>query len=340
MKPYPLLFDPLLKPKVWGGRTLERFGKTLPAGELIGESWELADLPESIPNGRSRIANGALNGQTLRDALQNHASAYLGRVSKSPEGGFPLLIKYLDARQNLSVQVHPSADYAKTHPESHLKSEAWVVIDADPGAVIYKGIKPGVSAAAFARHIQTNEVVHDLIAIPVKPGDCHYLPSGTCHALGAGILVAEVQTPSDTTFRVYDWGRPAGAGRELHIDQAMQCIDFGPTPPISPSPHKPTLANGIRITPLTATEYFRIDRVDSIESAAPPAPPTWEIATDGRPEVWMMIKGRGGIQSSGTDLVDLLPGVTTLLPAMLAAPGERATARLDAGSWLLRITIP
>jgi mannose-6-phosphate isomerase len=334
MVPYPLLFEPMLKTKVWGGRTLERFGKTLPPGELVGESWELADLPGSIRDGRSRIINGPLKGQTLRDAIRDHGRAILGQASTSADGGFPLLIKYLDARQNLSVQVHPSRTYANVHPDSHLKSEAWVVIHADPGAVIYKGIKPGVTAAEFARHIQTNEVVDDLIAIPVQPGDCHYLPSGTCHALGAGILVAEVQTPSDTTFRVYDWGRPSGAGRELHIQQALECIDFGFQPPNPPNPYKPTFRDGLRITPLTETEYFRIDRVDSIDSTE------WAIATLERPEVWMMVKGRGGIQPFGADLVDLESGATTLLPAALSPANQRATAQLDAGSWLLRITIP
>src|SRR5438105_11357547 len=120
----------------------------------------------------------------------------------SAEGGFPLLIKYLDARENLSVQVHPDERYVARHPEAHLKSEAWVVIHAEPGAVIYKGVKPHVKPQDFAEHIRTNQVVDDLIAIEVKVGECHYLPSGTCHALGAGIVVAEIQTPSDTTFRV------------------------------------------------------------------------------------------------------------------------------------------
>jgi mannose-6-phosphate isomerase len=319
MMPSPLLFDPLLKAKVWGGRTLERFGKVLPPNELVGESWELADLPDSIPGGRSRIANGPWKGQTLREAIRDHGPAIMGSVPTTPEGGFPLLIKYLDARQNLSVQVHPSPAYAKAHPESHLKSEAWVVIDAEPGAVIFKGIKPGVTATTFAQHIQANTVVDDLIAIPVKPGDCHYLPSGTCHALGAGILVA-------------DWGRPAGAGRDLHIEQSMACISFVPSsePPSSPSPDKPTLQDGLRITPLTATEFFHLDRVESVGSAA------WPITTDGRPEVWMMIEGHGGIQPFEGEMVDLEPGVTVLLPAKLPP----ATAWLEAGSWLLRITIP
>ena len=124
---------------------------------------------------------------------------------------------------NLSVQVHPDDAYVRRHPEARLKSEAWHILDAQPGSVIYAGLKPGVDRDSFAQAIEDGTVVDKLVAIPAVPGECHYLPSGTCHALGAGVLVAEVQTPSDTTFRVWDWGRTS---RELHIEQALECIDF------------------------------------------------------------------------------------------------------------------
>jgi mannose-6-phosphate isomerase len=320
-----MLLEPILKPRVWGGRELARFSKILPPDEPIGESWELADLPDTIADGRSRVANGPLAGRRLREAIGEQRQAIMGVGRLSDEGGFPLLIKYLDARHNLSVQVHPTAAYVADHPEAHLKSEAWVVIDAQPGAVIYKGVKPHVTAEHFAAHIEADEVVDDLIAVPVRPGDCHYLPSGTCHALGAGVLVAEVQTPSDTTFRVYDWGR---TGRELHVAQALHCIQFGATTQTE-QPAQPIEAQGFRTTPLTETEYFVIERVEALETAELP------VVTDDMPVVWMVVAGAGRLRGGGEDIA-LAPGVTALMPAALTD----GVAMLEKGCALLEITLP
>jgi mannose-6-phosphate isomerase len=343
MTPYPMLFQPVLKPKVWGGRTLERLRKALPPGVAVGESWELADLPPEIEGGRSRIANGELVGATLHDAIGADAGMIMGAAADRlvpPHRGFPLLVKYLDARQNLSVQVHPSPQYAADHPEAHLKSEAWFIVEADPSAVIYKGVKPGVTRETFARHIHTGEVVGDLITIPAKPGDCHYLPSGTCHALGAGILVAEVQTPSDTTFRVYDWGRSratdgaGGAGRELHIEQALACIDFsaGQSPAGRSSTRlpRPNVWRGVTTTAMAATEYFEIERVDAVAGASFP------IVTQELPQVWMMIAGAGRIEGDFGQPIGLMPGATVLIPAA----ANDWQAGFSADSWLLLVLLP
>ncbi len=341
MTPYPLLLHPLLKERVWGGRTLERFGKQLPAGNVsIGESWEVADLPEEIDGGQSTIANGELAGMTLHTAIAKHPKVIMGAAAErlSDWKGFPLLIKYLDAQQNLSVQVHPDEAYARAHPGAHVKSEAWVVVDAKPGAVICKGLKPGVTREVFARHIATGEVVDDLITIPVQPGDCHYLPSGTCHALGAGILVAEVQTPSDTTFRVYDWGRtgpaPHSGGRELHIAQALECMFPRPNcqhPPSRPARlPRPITSNGITTTALTETEYFTIERVNAEAGSS------FRTVTQDSPEVWMMLTGSGQIEGGFGRPLPLRPGVTTLIPA--AADGWKAAFSAD--SRLLLVLLP
>lgn len=195
---------------------------------MIGESWEVADLDATSASGaggqpaHSPIANGPLQGRTIRDALLAWGSDLTGF---DPTPAFPLLVKLLDARENLSVQVHPSPAYAHAHPEARLKTECWYVLDAEPASLIYKGLKPGVTPDAFERHIRDGSVADDLLAVPAIPGDMHILPSGTVHALGAGVLVAEVQTPSDTTFRVFDWGRTT---RTLHVEQALACIDFNP----------------------------------------------------------------------------------------------------------------
>lgn len=328
MDPYPLLLEPILKPKVWGGRWLSNLGKKLPEGQTIGESWELADLPPDIPGGRSAIANGPLAGTTLHDAIRKHHGQIMGAGRLTGHSGFPLLIKYLDARENLSVQVHPNEDYAARRPECHLKSEAWVVIHAAPGAVIYTGIRPEVGASQFEADLASNDVVKDLVAVPARAGDCHYLPSGTCHALGAGVVVAEVQTPSDTTFRVYDWGR-TGVGRDLHIRQAMECIRFGPAAPARKLP--PSFeVDGIHTASLAMTEHFQIERLDAREEAGT------RIETSELPEIWMMIQGAATIDPARGGPVKLHPGDTTLIPAALAG----ANVRFSRQSWLLRVTLP
>jgi len=163
MKPYPLVFRPILKEKVWGGRRLAQLGKSLAPEATIGESWELADLPQTIPDGRSVISNGPLAGRTLHEVIGEHEQQIMGAAALTDERGFPLLIKFLDARENLSVQVHPSEDYVRKHPQAHLKSEAWVIVATEPGAVIYRGVKPEVTAEQFAAHIETGDAVNAVI---------------------------------------------------------------------------------------------------------------------------------------------------------------------------------
>ncbi len=336
VQPYPLLFEPIFKEKVWGGRSLATLGKALPPGALIGESWELADLPETVPGGQSIIANGELAGSSLRAAIRAGGEQIMGAAAPAPGGGFPLLIKYLDACENLSVQVHPDEEYVRHHPEAHLKSEAWIVLRARPGAVIYKGVKAQVGPDEFRRHLETGAVADDLVVFAVEPGQCHYLPSGTCHALGAGIVVAEIQTPSDTTFRVFDWGR---RGRDLHIDQALQCIRFGQTPMGPQTPGTPSEVGGLRTTPLLKTELFEIERIEARAGAS------LEIVTSGMPIVWMVVAGGGNLApgtpgTAGTPgtptapAVELRTGTTVLIPAALC--GSKALFARDTA--LLRVT--
>ena len=331
---YPLLFEPIYKEKVWGGRTLEKFGRHLPgnSGTLIGESWELADLAQTSVSGggggeeRSTIANGPLAGKTLSDVIKAYGSAVSGDVPLTDTGGFPILLKFLDAGQHLSVQVHPSPDYAATHDDAFLKSEAWYILDREQGAVIFKGVKEGTTPEQFRKAIEDNTVEDLLIAVPVNPGDCHYLPSGTCHALGAGVMVAEVQTPSDTTFRVYDWGR---TGRELHIDQAMQCIEFGP-PDVSKYELN-TWYDGQfgKVTRLVTCEYFNIDRYH-LEDAGE------HKLTFDQPVLWMVLEGGGTFSCDGAPDVTFKHGQTLFLP-----PGMNdAVLKNYAGSIWLEVTFP
>jgi len=327
LNPYPLLFHPILKEKIWGGRSLADLGKSLPPGTPIGESWELADLPDSVSGGRSRIANGPMAGRTLREAIADEGPAIMGGANLTDEGGFPLLVKFLDARENLSVQVHPDQAYVQKHPEAILKSESWIVVRASPGAVIYKGVRPEVTAEMFARHVADGTVVDDLIALPVAPGECHYLPSGTCHALGAGIVVAEIQTPSDTTFRIYDWGR---TGRALHLEQALECIDFGAPPLEAEPPDVPVELNGLRTTILVRTGFFTLERLETDRALR------HRIETSGMPEVWLVLAGGGLLETPDAPTVPLSPGTTVLLPAALRDTG----AQLAADTVLIRTTLP
>jgi mannose-6-phosphate isomerase len=234
--PYPLLLEPVVLEKVWGGRRLAGLGKRLPdAAAKYGESWELADMDATSASGagggavRSVIAAGALKGRTVREAMERWGDGLLERPRRTKTGAYPLLIKFLDAGEHLSVQVHPSPAYAAANAGAHLKTECWYVLDAAPGAVIYKGLRAGVTKADLERAARRGDdsIVGLLEAVPAVVGECHNLPSGTVHALGAGVLVAEVQTPSDTTFRLYDWGR---AGRALHVVEALECAECGPPP--------------------------------------------------------------------------------------------------------------
>lgn len=237
----PLRFAPILKAKVWGGRRLERWGKALPPGTEIGESWEIADLDATDPGGgggqaaHSRVRGGPWSGRAIREVLGAFPREMMGACPLSAGGAFPLLVKFLDARQHLSVQVHPSPAYAAAHPEAHLKTESWLVLEAEPvqgePARIFKGLRPGVGPRELREAIEHGRVPEVIHAVEAIPGECHTLPSGTVHALGAGVLVAEVQTASDTTFRVYDWAREYGRqGRALHVVQALANVAYEPAP--------------------------------------------------------------------------------------------------------------
>lgn len=329
--PYPLLFTPILKEKVWGGRRLAQLGKQLRDGALVGESWEIADLDQTSPSGgggdaaHSVIRNGALAGRVIRDAAALWGSKLLGDASPDASGAFPLLIKFLDADQNLSVQTHPSESYAQAHPEAHIKHEAWCVIAARPGAMIYRGVRKGVTRDDMRRRTETNTVEEALVGIPAAPGQIVHLPSGVVHALGAGVLVAEVQTPSDTTFRLYDWGRE---GRELHIDAALECAfgpDGAPTVPLDalPAPNEREVK----------THAFVIQSVRATAGQT-----IQEPLTGDSPVILIMLAGSARIDSSTGQFEPqrLCPGDTALLPAALSSP----RLFFETAAWMLRVTTP
>ena len=261
---YPLIFEPIYKPRIWGGRNLERLlGKALPAGQAIGESWELADLPSDA----SVVANGPQKGRSLHEVMQRWGKDLLGSAGLY-RGRFPLLIKFLDAEDILSVQVHPDKEAAaELGGDLDPKYEAWYVVEARPGAVIYCGLKAGVSREMLVAASRDGTVGDLLNKFEAHAGDCFYLPAGTVHALGAGLVIAEPQTPSDVTYRLFDWNRvdpKTGKGRELHLEQGIRVtrVQYG----VKDFLREPEALAGFgeaRATRLAVCEAFVIDRFET-----------------------------------------------------------------------------
>jgi len=221
---YPLTFQPIFKDRIWGGRELERlYGKTLPAGAPIGEAWEITDRAGDS----SVITNGPLAGKTLGWLMANHARELLGAARPASGNHFPLLCKILDARERLSLQVHPPASQADTL-KGEPKTEMWYIANAGPDAELYVGLKTGVTREQFEQKISDGTVADCFHRIPVQAGDTMFLPSGRVHAIGDRLVIFEIQQNSDTTYRVFDWNRTGldGKPRELHVAQSLASIDF------------------------------------------------------------------------------------------------------------------
>lgn len=317
MEIYPYKFTPIYKEKIWGGRSLERlFGRELPAGESIGESWELADLAE----GTSVVSNGPEAGTTLTELTQTLGDKLLGEVKPLENGRFPLLLKLLDANDILSLQVHPDEKAVEEiGGDAALKTECWYAVESRDG-FIYKGLKEGVTPDQFRKAIESDSAESLVRRIDLKNGDFHFLPAGTVHAVGSGLLVAEVQTPSDTTYRVTDWGR----GREIHVERSMQCIHFEPSCDESPGAEGETLL---------VTEFFIVAKRQAQpgqELTLPEGKCSSLMLLDGGEE--MEVRHDGAVESATA----VAAGDTVLLPAALSNP------RLFApdGCSLLEITFP
>jgi mannose-6-phosphate isomerase len=237
-----LTFKPLYMERVWGGRGLEaKLGRTLPAGQVIGESWELVDRE----NEQSVVTEGALAGQTLRQLMEHSAAEILGpgRDGSKP---FPILVKWLDCKDRLSLQVHPPASIAASLG-GEPKTENWYIADCEPGASLIIGLKNGVTREQFTKALEASQAEACVHRFPVKSGDSILVESGRMHAIDAGNLILEIQQNSDTTYRVYDWGRVGldGAPRQLHIEESLKSIDFNDfePEPVKVVPGTQTLAD-------------------------------------------------------------------------------------------------
>lgn len=296
MEMYPLKFKPIFKQRIWGGQKLrDYFGKDIPSGEKIGESWELADLPQD----KSIIANGPLAGTNINQALTEYPRQITGDVNF--KGNFPLLIKLLDAEDILSVQVHPDEETCRRTGKGDPKTECWYIIKATPGAIIYKGVKKEATKEQFAEAVKNGSVETLLNKIEVQKGQCHFLPSGTAHAIGAGLLIAEIQRPSDTTYRVFDFNRvdENGKARQLHIEDALESIHFG-----QDAEQLPVTTVGR----LVDCEYFIIDKGHQAKGCE-------RLESAGQMRVIMITGGSGRFETEGQDDVSFISGETILLPA-------------------------
>ncbi len=296
MKLYPLKFRPIYKQRIWGGRKLQEFfDKDIPPGEKIGESWELADLPDD----KSVIINGELAGQTLNSAITKYPEEITG--NKNFPTPFPLLIKFLDAEDILSVQVHPDEQTCRQMGKGNPKTECWYIISAAPGAVIYKGLKNGVNKEQFAGAIKKGSVAELLAEVPVKAGQCHFLPAGTAHTIGAGLLIAEIQTPSDTTYRIFDFNRvdDTGKARPLHIKEALESIHFD------------TSGDNLSVTTtgrLVDCKYFRIDKGHQAKDCE-------TLLSPGKMKTLIFLTGLGTILAANGTSVEFKAGDCLLVPA-------------------------
>ena len=245
----PIVFTPIYQERVWGGRELaSRLGRSLPGSQPIGEAWELVDRPEA----QSVVAEGPLRGKTLHDLWTEHRGEVFGARYTDYGPRFPLLCKLLDARDRLSVQVHPPAAVAP-QLNGEPKTEVWYFLACDPGSRIYAGLATGTTRATFEEELGRSEVEECLHTLPTHEGDSIFIPSGRLHAIGEGNLIVEIQQNSDTTYRVFDWNRMGldGKPRELHIEESLLSTDFNDFAP--PLAHVDT---GI----VAECEYFRVEK--------------------------------------------------------------------------------
>lgn len=301
----------------WGGRRLgAELGKPIGEESDYAESWEISDQPgfESV------VADGRFAGMTLPDLLRRHGTDLIGPGLETSQ--FPLLIKFLDANDWLSLQVHPNDKQASTYGAGQRgKTEAWVILDAEPDSRICAGLREGVTSADLERHLRDETVEELLHLFPARAGDCIFVPAGTVHAIGPGILLAEIQQQSNLTFRMHDWGRTDSNGqpREIHVAESLACVDFdrGPVSPVVPV----LLGAGDHhFEELVRCEHFVIRRHAAVDS--------FSLRTDGRFRILMVLSGAVRV-ATDSDYRMLSKGSTVLVPASVTSatiePTERTT---------------
>lgn len=265
-KLYPLQFEPILKDRIWGGTKLKtEFNKPIES-ETTGESWELSTVSGDV----SVISNGEYQGKSLTELIQSFPEEILGsEVYKKYGTEFPLLFKFLDARDDLSIQVHPNDELAKERHNSFGKTEMWYVMQADENARIIVGFQEKSSKEEYLQKLEEKSLLSILKEVPVKKGDVFFLETGTIHAIGAGIVIAEIQQTSDITYRVYDWDRvdAAGKSRELHIELALDAINYNTTETKKEYTITANVSNEMVNCPYFITSYLPVQGEVAIQNA-------------------------------------------------------------------------
>jgi len=303
---YPFLLAPIFKQKIWGGRLMEKLlNKSLPPDIPIGESWELSLYRNDV----TRVVNGPLAGSRLDELFRDRPQELLGRIP-APGEKFPLLTKFIDSSQLLSLQVHPPDSYAALHDGESGKTECWYVVQARPSASIIRGLVPGTTLEDFRRAIETGQEVEKMLrTYQVQAGDFIFMPAGVVHAIGEGTVILEIEQNSDMTYRLYDWGRLGGDGkpRPLHVDKGLEVIDF--------NDHSEDKIQGIsyfeagnRITHLVSCSYFSVELLD-LES-------TYCLDTGEKSFVVLtLVEGLATVKGERGEEIKVGPGDTVLLPA-------------------------
>lgn len=293
---YPIKFENLYYERIWGGKDLEKFRNNVPEG-VIGESWDIA----CHKNGTGKVANGELKGKGFDEVIKEYGNKFLGN-SISIDEDFPLLIKLITAKDKLSVQVHPNDEYAKRVENDLGKTEAWYVVDAEEGASLIVGTKD-CDKETFKKAIEDGNLDKYLNKIPVKKGDFFYVQSGLVHAICEGILIAEIQQSSDTTYRVYDYNR----GREIHVEKALDVIDFSLK---GENTQGITIKNdGYDKTYLCLGEYFTIQKYEVNTSVK-------EASDEDRFYLFTCVDGEGTIKYNGGE-EKISMGDSIFIPASL-----------------------
>ncbi|MEI6286105.1 MAG: type I phosphomannose isomerase catalytic subunit [Bacillota bacterium] len=292
---YPLKFQPIYKQMLWGGSKFQSlYNREIPGADT-GESWDLS----CHRSGMSVVSNGALAGKTLEQLLAEYPQEIFGSGAQPKQ--FPLLVKLIDANDNLSVQVHPNDDNADRAKGENGKTEAWYILAAEPGAKLIFGLIDGTTKEQFAALVATGSVEQALRQVPVKTGDIISVPAGIVHALTSGVVVAEVQQNSDTTYRIYDYNRVGtdGKGRELHVDAALRVIDFGEQPAVDFSKRS-------ILTPFFSMGEIVVDGEHSDN-------------TNGGYLIYIVLDGCGTISWNVGETENLTKGETILIPAAVGA---------------------
>ena len=302
---YPIKLKPAFKDYLWGGTRLrDDFGKDCDF-DKIAESWELS----CHKDGNSVVADGEFAGLTLAQYIENEGKSVLGTNCEKFEN-FPILIKLIDAKDNLSVQVHPNNEYAQRVEGEYGKTEMWYVVDCDEGASLLYGFKHNITKEEFRERIENNTLLEVTNSVPVKKGDVFFIEAGTLHAIGKGILIAEIQQNSNTTYRIYDYGRVGADGkpRQLHIDKAVDVTNLCPAKPYPQS--EPVDMGGWTKKRLAKCEYFTVDVINVDTSAA--------LEADKSSFVNILVLDGGCVLSSeGNDAVELKKGDSVFIPAGL-----------------------